>query len=132
MTPAQQQSELDAIIALVQKFQPGGSPPPGGPYLLTAWILRSLKERGDQSEQLQRDVVLLWNALKRLTNVLDKNLPADDPGPSTNGTIHAILKAKAAINTIRERLIIKADPFQEERAAGLKDPRPGPALNFSK
>lgn len=132
MTPAQQQSELDAIVALVQKFQPGGSPPPGGPYLLTAWVLRSLKERGDQSEQLQKDVTLLWNALKRLSKVLNGNLPADNPEFPTNGAIHALLEADDALKTVRERLEIKNDPFQEERAAGLKDPRPGPASTFSK
>ncbi|HET9321362.1 MAG TPA: hypothetical protein VFO27_16350 [Bryobacteraceae bacterium] len=33
------------LIGAVQRFQPGGSPPPGGPEVLVPWILRSLDEQ---------------------------------------------------------------------------------------
>lgn len=37
--------EFTAVIAVVQKRQPGGSPPPGGPQILAEWAFSDLERQ---------------------------------------------------------------------------------------
>lgn len=36
------ESDLAAVMSLLQRHQPGGSPPPGGPVILAGWIIDEL------------------------------------------------------------------------------------------
>lgn len=38
------------ILGVVQRFQPGGSPPPGGPVELVWWIMKTLNGRAEKAE----------------------------------------------------------------------------------
>ena len=41
------QRDLTAVIGAAQRFQPGGSPPPGSSEMLVSWICRSLCDRAE-------------------------------------------------------------------------------------
>jgi hypothetical protein len=36
---------FDVVNALQRKFQPGGSPPPGGPLMLSLWIMEAITDK---------------------------------------------------------------------------------------
>jgi len=46
-----------ALIGVVQRWQPGGSPPPGDAEMLAAWICRTLAGRADKAEAALRPYV---------------------------------------------------------------------------
>lgn len=60
------QADRDAIVAELQKLQPGGSPPPGGPVQLAMWIVATvLAERDDAQRKAKATGGLLELAVKR-------------------------------------------------------------------
>lgn len=44
------EADLRGIIHQLQKYQPAGSPPPGGSELLAIWVLQSLQSRAEKAE----------------------------------------------------------------------------------
>lgn len=63
---------LHNVMAVVQKFQPAGSPPPGGAELHALWTLETLKNRVDMAESTLRSVKYQAEQYHALCNSLWK------------------------------------------------------------
>lgn len=57
-------AQLATIVGVVQRFQPGGSPHPGGPVELVWWIMQSLNTRAEAAEAA---LALAIEALERIS-----------------------------------------------------------------
>lgn len=53
------EKEVADLVSVIQRYQPAGSPPPGGSFILVDWVLSSLQQRAEAAEARVRELDLL-------------------------------------------------------------------------
>jgi predicted nucleic acid-binding Zn-ribbon protein len=95
--------DIQAITNKAQKYQPAGSPPPGGNVLLVSWILESLYEENERLRIALDESNLSLTSSENATEVIQIML---EQSQTENAKLR---EAHQKIHQLAERIIYKSD-----------------------